>query len=85
MSLGGGKADPQTTFAEVCLRPKGDMSNSGAVMVNHSGSPAFAQAQKVAELRYDCPEAREKLGYQAQEKWLELFGTNLATELRWTQ
>lgn len=36
--------------------------------------------QNVAELRYDCAEAREKLAYQAQEKWLELFRTSLATE-----
>jgi len=36
--------------------------------------------QNVAQLRYDCAEAREKLAYQAQEKWLELFRTSLAAE-----
>jgi hypothetical protein len=36
--------------------------------------------QNAAELSYDCPEAREKLAYQAQERWLELFATSLADE-----
>ena len=33
--------------------------------------------QNVAGLRYDCPQARERPAYVAQEKWLELFGRNL--------
>jgi hypothetical protein len=36
--------------------------------------------QNTAALKYDCVEAREKPAYQAQQKWLELFGTDLATE-----
>lgn len=33
--------------------------------------------QNAGGLKYDCPEAREKPAYQAQARWLELFGTNL--------
>lgn len=33
--------------------------------------------QNVAGLKYDCPQARERPAYVAQEKWLELFGRNL--------
>ncbi len=36
--------------------------------------------QTVAKLSYACPEEREELAYQAQEKWLEQFGTNLERE-----
>jgi hypothetical protein len=36
--------------------------------------------QNTAEFKYDCAEAREKPAYQAQERWLELFGTSLAEE-----
>jgi hypothetical protein len=36
--------------------------------------------QNVAELKYDCPEAREKPAYDAQARWLELFGSNLTDE-----
>ena len=36
--------------------------------------------QNVAELKYDCSEAREKPAYQAQARWLELFGQSLASE-----
>ena len=36
--------------------------------------------QNVAGVKYDCAEAREKPAYQAQARWLELFGQNLADE-----
>lgn len=36
--------------------------------------------QNVGDLRYECAGAREKLAYEAQEKWLSLFGRNLAGE-----
>ena len=36
--------------------------------------------QNVAELKYDCSEAREKPAYQAQARWLELFGQSLMSE-----
>ena len=36
--------------------------------------------QNVADIPYDCPEAREKLAYQAQDSWLALFGETLAEE-----
>lgn len=36
--------------------------------------------QNVGKLAYDCPEAREKIAYQAQARWLELFGKSLAED-----
>jgi hypothetical protein len=36
--------------------------------------------QNAGGLRYGCAEAREKSAYQAQARWLELFGTSLAAE-----
>ena len=36
--------------------------------------------QNVAGLKYECPQAREKLAYEAQGRWLELFGLNLENE-----
>jgi hypothetical protein len=36
--------------------------------------------QTEAELAYPCPEAREKLAYDAQERWLKQFGRNLIEE-----
>jgi len=36
--------------------------------------------QNVGGLKYECPEAREKPAYAAQDKWLSLFGRNLVDE-----
>ena len=36
--------------------------------------------QSVAGLKYECPQSREKLAYQAQERWLALFGRDLAQD-----
>jgi hypothetical protein len=36
--------------------------------------------QNAGGLRYDCAEARERPAYQAQARWLDLFGTSLAAE-----
>lgn len=36
--------------------------------------------QDAARTRYECPQASEELAYAAQEKWLNLFGRNLATD-----
>jgi hypothetical protein len=33
--------------------------------------------QNVGRLKYECPQAREKLAYMAQDRWLALFGRNL--------
>lgn len=33
--------------------------------------------QNEAEEKFDCPEAREKQAYEAQQKWLMLFGSDL--------
>jgi hypothetical protein len=36
--------------------------------------------QNKAGLKYACPAEREKLAYEAQEKWLGLFGQSLQSE-----
>lgn len=36
--------------------------------------------QKSAGLRYDCPQAREKEAYLAQDRWLRQFGSSLSHE-----
>jgi len=36
--------------------------------------------QNLAGLKYECPQAREKLAYTAQERWLGLFGHDLAQD-----
>lgn len=33
--------------------------------------------QKISDLSYKCPGAREKLAYAAQQRWLSMFGSNL--------
>jgi hypothetical protein len=38
--------------------------------------------QKVAGLKYECAEAREKPAYEAQDKWLAEFGRNLLDEFK---
>lgn len=36
--------------------------------------------QNMAKLKFECPAAREKLAYLAQEQWLAQYGLNLETE-----
>ncbi|MGY8676490.1 DUF6647 family protein [Bradyrhizobium sp. UFLA05-153] len=36
--------------------------------------------QNLAKLKFECPMAREKLAYMAQDKWLRWFGTSLESE-----
>lgn len=36
--------------------------------------------QHRAQLKYNCQEERERLAYEAQDKWLALFGTSLSEE-----
>jgi len=36
--------------------------------------------QQRAQLRYGCPQEREKLAYQVQERWLTRFGASLQSE-----
>jgi hypothetical protein len=38
--------------------------------------------QSLGKIAYDCPEAREALAYRAQDRWLELFGSNLETDFQ---
>jgi hypothetical protein len=37
-------------------------------------------AQNLAETKFECAQAREKLAYEAQERWLAQFGSDLAKE-----
>jgi Domain of unknown function (DUF6647) len=36
--------------------------------------------QNLGELKFECPRAREKLAYAAQDRWLKQFGKDLETE-----
>jgi len=36
--------------------------------------------QNVGKLKFECPQQRERLAYQAQERWLGLFATDLQKE-----
>jgi hypothetical protein len=36
--------------------------------------------QNVAGEKYSCPQEREELAYNAQQRWLELFGHNLESD-----
>jgi hypothetical protein len=36
--------------------------------------------QTLAGLKYNCPQEREQLAYEAQEKWLGLMGRSIHTE-----
>lgn len=38
--------------------------------------------QNVAGLKYDCPAAREKPAYLAQDRWLQQYGLDLETEFQ---
>jgi len=38
--------------------------------------------QRAAGLAYDCPSGREKLAYQAQDRWLAQFGRSLESEFQ---
>jgi uncharacterized protein DUF6647 len=38
--------------------------------------------QNVADITYECPAEREKLAYEAQQKWLDLFGRSLESEFQ---
>jgi hypothetical protein len=37
-------------------------------------------AQNLGGMKTECPQAREKLAYQAQQRWLRRFGTDLEEE-----
>lgn len=37
-------------------------------------------AQNLMAIKAECPQAREKLAYEAQQRWLARFGTDLARE-----
>ncbi|MGZ8408903.1 MAG: DUF6647 family protein [Hyphomicrobium sp.] len=43
---------------------------------------AVHHLQNAAGLTYACPQEREALAYEAQEKWLSLFGRSLSSEFQ---
>jgi Zn-dependent membrane protease YugP len=38
--------------------------------------------QSLARLKYECVQASKELAYAAQDKWLRLFGRDLATDFQ---
>jgi len=38
--------------------------------------------QNLGHLKYECPDAREKIAYEAQDRWLKLFNRDLETEFQ---
>jgi hypothetical protein len=36
--------------------------------------------QNLGRLKFECPQAREEVAYQAQERWLGLFGRDLSRD-----
>jgi hypothetical protein len=36
--------------------------------------------QKGAQLKYECPQEREKIAYAAQERWLDMYNRSLLSE-----
>ena len=38
--------------------------------------------QNAAGMKHECPQEREKLAYEAQDRWLGLFGRDLQTEFQ---
>jgi hypothetical protein len=53
-------------------RTPADLSILVHEMVHH--------VQNVLGLKHECPRAREKLAYRAQDRWLALFGHSLETD-----
>ncbi|MFO1111138.1 MAG: DUF6647 family protein [Bradyrhizobium sp.] len=66
----------RTIFLPEDWTGKGPAEQSALVheMVHH--------LQNLAGLRFECPAAREKLAYKAQDRWLGRFGTDLETEFK---
>ena len=57
---------------------KGDTPAELSVLVHEM----VHHLQKENHLRYECQGAREELAYKVQEKWLSLFGRDLASEFQ---
>jgi hypothetical protein len=38
--------------------------------------------QNIGRLKFECPQAREEVAYQAQERWLGLFGRDLSRDFQ---
>jgi hypothetical protein len=36
--------------------------------------------QNILSLKHACPQERERLAYEAQDRWLRLFGHSLETD-----
>jgi hypothetical protein len=57
---------------------KGDRAAELSVLVHEM----VHHLQKKNGFKYECPGAREELAYKVQEKWLSLFGRDLASEFQ---
>jgi hypothetical protein len=57
---------------------KGDTAAELSVLVHEM----VHHLQKKNHLKYECPGAREEIAYKVQEKWLSLFGRDLASEFQ---
>jgi hypothetical protein len=57
---------------------KGDTPAELSVLVHEM----VHHLQKKNHLNYECHGAREELAYKVQEKWLSLFGRDLASEFQ---
>jgi len=55
-------------------RTPGELSMVVHEMVHH--------LQNVGQLKFACPQEREKLAYSAQNDWLALFGSDLTREFQ---
>ena len=38
--------------------------------------------QKIGQLKFECPQAREEVAYKAQDRWLGLFGHDLSRDFQ---
>jgi hypothetical protein len=57
---------------------KGDTPAELSVLVHEM----VHHLQSKNHLKYECPGARKELAYKVQEKWLSLFGRDLASEFQ---
>lgn len=55
---------------------KGESAANRSILVHEM----VHHIQNLAKMKYECPMAREKLAYMAQDKWLARFGLSLEQE-----
>ena len=57
-----------------------DWTGSTAAEVSILVHELVHHLQHLGKLKFECPQEREQIAYQAQEKWLSLFGRDLLHE-----